>query len=371
MSHRKIVVHLIPTLERGGSEMSQLRMLPLVANTVESVFVTLREAGPLAENFRQAGIEVIAIHQKSLFDLGSYFRLKKTVQALKPDLVITHLFIADLVGRLFLQFFLSCQVVASLATTYNFPTYWSARLIERLTKYLAQGYIANAHIVKKTYVEKFGVPEQKITVLVTGMDTSLFRSLKPDQSLRDTLGIAPTDTVIVCVANLHINKGHRYLLEAFETLYQKRHDIKLLLVGDGMERNNLEQQVNPYDSKPAIQFLRKRSDVPQLLALSHIFVLPTFFEGMCNAIMEAMTSRLAVVTTDIVENRELITHEKTGLLTPVRDVPALVQALERLLEDMPFRTKLGENAFQSIEERYHLERTARRWEQFFLTHAKP
>lgn len=370
MTNRKRVVHLIPTLERGGSEMSQLRMLPLISNTVESIFVTIRDAGPLAENFRQAGIEVIAINQKSLFDLNGYLRLKKTVQSLRPSLVVTHLIIADLIGRLFLQFFLPCKTIASLATTYNFSTYWPARLIERLTKYLAQGYIANAHIVKKTYVEKFGVPERKITVLVTGMDTKLFRSLTPDDVLRQELGIMPTDIIVICVANLHINKGHRYLLEAFERVYQKRQGIKLLIVGDGMERTNLEQQVHNYSSKQAIHFLGKRSDVPKLLSLSHIFVLPTFFEGMCNAIMEAMTSRLAVVTTDIVENQELITHEETGILCPVRDVPALVQSLERLLKDPTLRTTLGTKALESIEKRYGLEQTAKRWEQFFLSNAQ-
>lgn len=367
MALRKKIIHLVPTLERGGSEMSQLRMLPYLNAEVESIFITLKKEGSLAPKFREKDIVVMAINQKGFWDLTSYLRLIKILRSLHPDLIVTHLLYADIVGRFIVQGFVSSPVISSLATTYNFPSYWPARLFERLTKYFASGYIANAEIVKRTYVEKFGVPEKKVTVLTTGMDTEVLTSLVPDPSLRQTLGIDAHDTVLICVANLHINKGHRYLLEAFEELYPKYPKTKLLLVGDGLEHENLQNQVRDYRSKNAILFLGKRSDVPQLLALSHIFVLPTFFEGMCNAIMEAMTRGLAVVTTDIQENRELITHEKTGLLCPVRDTKHLSESLMRLLQDTNLRNTIGEAAKQSIDHRYNLPESVNRWRNFFLT----
>ncbi|TXH07763.1 MAG: glycosyltransferase [Candidatus Moraniibacteriota bacterium] len=367
MALRKKIIHLVPTLERGGSEMSQLRMLPYLNDEIESIFITLKQEGSLAPKFREKDITVIAINQKGLWDFVSYVRLLKILRSLHPNLIVTHLLYADIVGRFLVQFFVTPPVIASLATTYNFPSYWPARLFERLTKYFTKGYIANAEIVKKTYVEKFGVPEKKITVLTTGMDTEALSSLVPDASLRQSLGIDAHDTVLISVANLHINKGHRYLLEAFEELYPTYPETKLLLVGDGLERENLENQVKNYQSKNAILFLGKRSDVPQLLALSHIFVLPTFFEGMCNAIMEAMTRGLAVVTTDIQENQELITHKKTGLLCPIRNTKSLSELLELLLQNTTLRNTIGEAAKQSIDRRYNLPESVNRWRNFFLT----
>lgn len=367
MSIRHKVVHLIPTLERGGSEMSQLRMLPLLGKDVEHVFVTLRQSGSLSPQFEERGLRVFSLHQSHLLDIRSYIKLIELLNKLAPDLIVSHLLVADLVGRFIVQPFVPYRVVSSLATTYNFPRYWYARLIERFTRYFCQGYIANAHIVKETYVRKFHVPEQKITVLTTGMDTSLFRSLIPDAQLRQEIGIQPTDIVFICVANLHINKGHRYLLEAFEQLFQKNQNIKLLLVGDGDERSSLEQQREQYLSHASIEFLGKRPDVPKLLKLAHVFVLPTFFEGMCNAIMEAMASGLPVVTTNIPENRELVTHNETGLLCEVGDTTSLTQALDTLLHDSEARERLGRSAARSIEERYELHATANRWRQYFLT----
>lgn len=367
MNTRKKIVHLIPTLERGGSEMSQLRMLPLLGNQIESIFVTIGQKGTLAPQFEERGIKVFALEQRSVFDFPSYPRLVRLLKELGPNLIVTHLLYADLIGRFIIQIFLPCRVIASLATTYNFPRYFLARLIERFSKYFASGYIANAEIVKKTYIEKFGVPEKNITVLTTGMDTTMFRSLTADNALREELGISDTDTVLICVANLHVNKGHTYLLSAFEQIHKTHPQTKLLLVGDGSERVALENQRLAYNSKEAILFLGKRSDVPKLLALSHIFILPTFFEGMCNAIMEAMAAGLTVVTTNIPENHELIIHEKTGLFCPVRDTECLVQTLTRLLDHPDDITRLGTAAAQSMEERYELHASALRWKNFFLS----
>lgn len=366
----KKIVHLIPTLERGGSEMSQLRMLPLIGDEVESVFVTLGKKGSLATQFEERGIKVFSLEQASPLDFPSYQKLIRLLKDLKPDLVITHLLYADLVGRFIVQFFLPCQVIASLATTYNFSHYLPARLIERFSKYLCDGYIANAEVVKKTYVEKFGVPKRKITVLTTGMDTEMFRTLTPDDALRKELGIKETERVFICVANLHINKGHTYLLQAFEEIYKNQKNIQLLLVGDGAERESLEKQVATYRSKDAIQFLGQRGDVPKLLAISHIFALPTFFEGMCNAIMEAMAAGLAVVTTNIPENQELVTHKETGLLCPVGETECLIRTFKHLLDHPENITRLGKAAAATMHDRYELQASVLRWKNFFLSVSK-
>lgn len=370
MEPKKKIIQMIRTLEVGGCEGALLRMLPYIQDDFEHIILTLQQKGSLTPLFEKQNIRVVPLNQKSFLDIASYFRLRKILKDLHPDLIVTNLLHADIIGRLFVQFFVPCHVVSSLVTTYNFGPYWPARLFERMTKYLAFGYMANAESVKTAYVEKFGVKSEKISVLPRGIDTESFLHSEPDENLKKTLGILPDDYVVICVANLHPNKGHCYLLTAFEELFQTHPNIKLLLAGEGQEKENLLRQVANYRSKSHILFLGKRSDVPKLLQISDVFVLPTFFEGMSNAIMEAMANNLPIITTDIPENRELVTHEKMGLLCPVKDVVSLTQALERLIKDSVFSQTLGNNAAQKMQTEYNFTVTSLRWRNFFLAMSK-
>ncbi len=350
--------------------MALLRMLPKINEEVENIIVTIEKEGSLAAEFRKRGIEVIALNQKNYYNPISYIQLAKKIKSLHPDLLITHLFHADVIGRLIIQWVLPCRTISSLVTTYNFDTYWFPRLFEKTTRYLCDGYMANAQSVKQAYVEKFGVAEKKITVLPCAMDLELFTSLESSQELKNSLGITDEDFVIICVANLHVNKGHTYLLTAFESFFQKNKTGKLLLVGQGQEKENLQRQVSSYLSKNNIFFLGQRSDVPKLLRISSIFVLPTFFEGMSNAIMEAMASGLPVITTDIPENRELITDQKTGLLCPTKNAQAINKAIERLFQNPHERALLSKNALNLMETTYSLPHVTSQWIAFYKKSAQ-
>lgn len=340
-----------------------LRMLPLLSDKFEHHVITLRELGELAPQFVEKGIPVTTIRWNGFLDIAGYRRLFAEVRQLAPDVTITYLFHADMVGRLFLQRSISAPVIPFLRTTYNHPKYLIARLFEMATKHFVPRYLANSEAVKNFYISEIGVPAEKITVIPNGIDTDFFDSIASDPDLRKSLGIIPDDFVIVCVANLHPNKGHKYLLEAFEQIHvsppiqvgQLQKGLKLLLIGNGTERENLARQVAGYRSKKNITFLGRRTDVPQLLKISDCFVLPTLFEGMSNAIMEAMASGLPVITTDIPENNELIENGKTGILVPMKDSPSLAKAIEDLLDDGQLRKNLGENSKRNISENFDTE----------------
>jgi glycosyltransferase involved in cell wall biosynthesis len=383
---KKKILHIIQSLGNGGCENMLLRTLPLLTDKFEHRIIALREPGELAPRFKEKGIPVTTIRQKGFLDFPAYRRLLSETRQFGPDLVVTNLLHADMIGRLYLQRFLSCKTISYIGTTYNFPRYWPARLFERFTKHLVDGYLANSLSVKNAYVE-FGASEDRITVIPNGIDTAYFDGIVPDPNLRKSLGITPDAFIIICVANLHPNKGHRYLLEAFERLHttdntvipirrlsdeesQPKKSLKLLLVGDGVERKNLERQSAHYQSKESILFLGRRTDVPQLLAISDCFVLPTFFEGMSNAIMEAMASGLPIVTTDIPENREILTHEQTGILCPVGSVDCLARSIERLLDEGGLAHALGSDARRIIQEHYDLPAIAERFGTFFASLSK-
>lgn len=353
---KKRVFHIIQSLNNGGCENMLLRTLPLV-DDFEHTIITLKELGELTPRFVEANIRVVNIHCKNLFDIPGLLRLRTVVKEENPDLVLSYLFHADMAAR----FVLPLSPIPFLRTTYNHPRYFIARFLSRLTRPLVRRYIANSEAVKRFYTEHLGVSKGTIEVLPNGIDVEAFTPSPENSLLKTSLGIAPHEIILISVANLHSNKGHRYLLEAFEKVYQKHTQLKLLIVGDGEERSRLEEQVSPYASRANILFLGKRQDVSELLKLSHIFILPTLFEGMSNALMEAMAAHLPVITTDIEENRELVKHNETGLLVPIQDSHALALAIERLVQDPSLQRELAQSGQAFIQENFSLEKISHDW----------
>lgn len=359
---KRTIVHLIQALNTGGSENVLLKTLPRMSQEYEHRIITLREPGELAKRFREMGIKVINLSSNGWIDLIFGQRLARLVKTQQPELVITHLFHADLVGRLALQKRISAPVIPSLVTTYNFSRYWPARLFEKLTHRWARHYFANSEAVKEFYVSNIGVSPEKITVIPNGVDVALYEDASGKQ-VREELKLPEPRMIITCVANLAVNKGHAYLLEAYEAIASKHPESNLLLVGTGPEKENLLQQIETYKSKSRIKFLGRRNDVPSILAITDIFVLPTMFEGMSNAILEAMAAGCAIVTTDIPENRVMIEHDKTGLLVPLRDSKAIQNAVTTLLENKPKCQTLGKNAKAFVKSHFDLQAVAKQMDE--------
>ncbi len=360
MAPKRTVVHLIQSLNTGGCETKLLRTLPLLADDFNQVIITLKERGNLAPRFEAKGIRVITIGLKGLTDGQGINRLISEIKSVKPSLIITYLFHADFVGRLFVQRRLPIPVVPSLVTTYNFARYLPARLFERATKGLVNHYLANSPAVKDYYVANVGVKPDKITVIPNGIDTAVFDAADR-KKVRSELKLQPNTFVVTCVANLAANKGHRYLLEAMAGLQTKYPDSVALIAGTGQEERALKELAQSLGIAKKVFFLGRRNDIPDVLAASNAFVLPTLFEGMSIAIMEAMAAKVAVVTTDIPENRALVTNNQTGLLVPVNTALPIQEALERLASQPTLRTKLANQARRSIEKNFELKAVAKQW----------
>lgn len=361
MSNRKKILHIIHSLDSGGCENMLLRTLPKLTQFDHKI-LTLKQPGELAPQFIASGIPVETLRYKNFFDISSFLRLREMVRRESPDIILTYLFHADMIARLGLFKVTNAPRIPFLRTTYNHPKYLIARIFEQLTRPLVHQYLANSEAVKDFYVRHLRVRPEKITVIPNGIDLNFFDSLKPDYQLQDSLAIPQENFIIICVANLHINKGHSYLLTAFEKFYQEYPQSTLLLVGEGKEHDALKKQIQGYRSKENILFLGRRKDVAKLLILSDLFVLPTLFEGQSNAILEAMAARIPVITTDIPENKVLLENDASALLILPQDSESLYQALQKARQDKEFREKIARAARKNIEDSFSLEKIQMRWE---------
>ena len=357
MPEKKKILHLITGLEVGGAEMMLLKTLPKLQEDFDNRVCCIRNRGPIGERLEEAGIPVFFLDLNSILDFGAIFRFRNIIKKFGPNILVTYLIHADLFGRIFGRLFGVKKIVCSQRGKL---LHWEfLRLADRLTKYLVTKYIVQTETAQEELMKKLHLSKEQFKIIPNAIDTKDFTFEMNREKKRAELSLKSDDIVITCVSKLRRGKGHNYLLEAFEQLRhyserrQKSHTnrrFKLLIVGDGEQKEILLKQIESYKSKSNILFIGNRNDVKELLRISDIFILPTLGEGMSNALLEAMASGLPVITTDIPENNELIKNGKTGILVPIKDSDSLAKAIEDLLSDGERRKNLSENSKRNISE---------------------
>ena len=145
-------------------------------------------------------------------------------------------------------------------------------------------------------------------------------------------------------------KGVDYLIQAWtEFVKQTKANAQLLILGNGPEKDDLLTLTEKSDSDVNIKFLGQRSDVHKLMQISDLYILPSFTEGLSNTLLEAMSSSLPCLSTDISGNRDLIENNKTGLLVPTGDIKEIKNGILSIYNNKELSKILGENAHRKIE----------------------
>lgn len=328
---RKKILHLITGLEIGGAEMMLLKTLPRMQNDFDNRVCCIIGHGPMGERLEKSGIPVYYLNLKNIFDLGIIWRFKKIIKEFKPDILVTYLIHADLFGRVLGRIFGIKKIVCSVRAKLIQFKYLPLLFLDALTSPLVTHYHFNSQTVADMYHKFFFLPKRKITVIPNGLETDKYNINIDIEKKKSELRVPQNKVIIGCVAKLRKQKGYKYLISAFTEVLKNNEDVFLLLVGDGNERKNIEKQIENLGISKNTLLLGNRDDIPELLQIIDIFVLPTLFEGMSNALMEAMAAGKPIIATDIPENKELIKDGISGILVPTKNPEAMCVALNDLI----------------------------------------
>lgn len=352
------IAHLITGLKVGGAEQMLLRTLPHLEGTHSVYSVIPREK--IGEELEAVGVEVCYLNLRSFFDVRVPIKLYRWLRADKPDILVTYLLHADIIGRVIGRLARIPIIVSSIRCAHQDKKLlvW----LSRLTAGLANHYIAVSEFVKSWTTERLHVSPEKITVIYNGIELA-----QPiaNTDLKSTLQITSNHAIVTFVGRLDPQKGMPYLIDALHELQTKSiAEFTVLIVGDGPMREELENMVKKCGIVN-IQFLGFRRDIPVILSITDIFISPTLFEGISNSIMEAMNAGAAIITTDIPENKELIENNQNGIVVPARNSSALADSLAILLKDPEKRAKLGIAAQETIHKHFTISTTIQQLNELF------
>lgn len=347
-----------------GAERWVLALSKHLPDDTQSALAVTLEPGTeeleLVAQFASLG-QTHAIPMKHRFDLSAVGQLANIIKQEGYDILHTHGYKSDILGVMAAR----KAGIPCVVTPHGFEN--AADLKLRLFIWLgcqSMKYADKVVPLSKQLLEdvrRYNVPEQKLLYIQNGVDLSeveTVRLTQPEHAPRDikTIGF---------VGQMISRKNIRAILDTFNTLYQQRQDIRLVLLGDGESRPELERYSQQLPAKKAIEFLGFRNDRLTLLRDFDLFVMTSTLEGIPRCLMEACAMAIPVSAYDIPGIDQLITHQQSGLLAPLHDQAQLLQDWQTLLDDKETATRLANNARQFVYEHFSAQRMANEYHTLF------
>lgn len=347
---------LCQNLGVGGAEeliLGASTALPSVG--VEAGVVALTRRGPIADEIAAAGVPVqLAAGQPGPRDPAAFIRLVRLLQRERPDVVHTFLITASIYGRMAAFMAGVPLVLAAEQNVYQRKPKRHA-LLERALAARTYRVVACCEVVGQFYQRQVGVSSSKVAVVYNAVRFGARPRPEHRATARAALGLPEDAIVLGTLGRLTEQKGQRLLLQAVSRLAAEHPNLVLFLAGVGPLRDELEAEAGQLGIVDRVRFLGMRRDRENLYAAMDIFVLPSQWEGLSLALVEAMGAGRAVVATSVGGNPEVVTDGRTGLLVPAFDSSALTDALGQMISDPEQRTALGEAAATEARTRFSIE----------------
>ena len=354
---RRTVVHYTDSNAFGGAERVMLQLLggldrerwrPVLLHHGKPALARLvASAGELGVELR----EVRRVSRPS--ELRNLPAFITALRAVDPAVFHAHL-PAPLNGRYALLAAAMSRVPAVVATAHlvsDVAPPFRGGISQRLVAACIDRYIAVSDGVARRLRSGLGAPGGKIRVVHNGIDVDRL-PVHDDPGLRALLAGRSNRPLVLTVARLDAQKGHGHLLAAAATVP----DAVFVLVGEGREEATLKRQAHALGIAERVCFLGHRNDVPDLLAVCDVFVLPSLYEGLPLSVLEAMAAAKPVVATAIDGTTEAVVPGVTGLLVPPADPARLAGAIRALLKDGALARRMGEEGRARVCREFSLRR---------------
>lgn len=357
---RATIGYFITELSTGGAQ-TALRCLLEGLNRDRfspTVACLYNGDGAVAQDIRAMGVQVFDARMRHKIDLGALLRLYRWIRLVRPTILHTSLFHANLSGRI-LGRLAGVPVVVCSERTMAMESEWRYRF-NRWTIGLVDCVTTVSANVRSFCTSHIGLPADKLVVIYNGVELPS-APLASTIEVRAELGLPPGGLVIGAVSRLDPVKGVSVLVEALAQV----DEVYLAVIGDGPERAPLASLAGSLGVANRIRWTGHRRDVSHCLPAFDLFVQPSLHEGLPNAVLEAMAAGLPVVATAVGGTPEVVVDGVTGILVPPRDPDALAEAIACLLRDPDLRCKMGQMGQERVAQSFTVERMVEQTERLY------
>ncbi len=358
---RPLIFHLLTVLQTGGTERALVNALPGLKNFdhhVCSIYPFPKNDTIVLDAFKSmphVQVSTLDVSQPFLKFTQAKKKCWESIHNSQPDLLITYLTHADIIGRFAVPKNTPFPVVSFLRSTLRDIKFYPFTPLNALTARRINGYFSVSKAAFAPYEKWFGMPSSACTIIPNGVAIPSLENIAHarDQILQE-FSIDKKSFTFGYVAKMRPKKGFDTLIHAFALLHHDFPNTHLLLVGDGPLRPQIEHAIQKKGLSPHITLTGVR-DGKIMLAAMDVFVFPSLFEGMSNALLEAMAAGKPIIASDIQENRELLEDPRYGLFFHVQDVNDLATKMRESVKNSSRTENLGKLARKRAREKYSLD----------------
>jgi glycosyltransferase involved in cell wall biosynthesis len=362
------LVHLTASPFFGGPERQMLGLAGALPPEYETAFLSFAEAGrcePFLEQVRRRGFTGLRLAHDTPRLLAARRELVGLLRDLRADVLLCHGYKANLVGRAAARKAgVPAVAVARGWTGQDFRVRCYDRL-DRLLLHRFERVVAVSEGMAQA-VRAAGVPAARVRVIRNAARPDAFRD--PDPAHRramESLFPRPGDRLILSAHRLTPDKGTHVLVEAARRVVREDPAARFLVCGDGASRPELERQVRDARLAEVFVFAGFRTDLDAWMPNADLFVLPSFYEGLPNVVMEASACGVPAVATAVFGTPEVLHDGVTGYLVPAGDPAALAERILRLLADPGLRRRMGDAGGALVRRQFTFEAQARSYVDLF------
>ncbi|MHB1934963.1 MAG: glycosyltransferase family 4 protein [Acidobacteriaceae bacterium] len=367
------IVFIITGLNTGGAEVMLLKVLERLDKRFSPHVISLSDVGEIGLRIQALGVPVEMLGMRPGAPIPRLFlRLIGRLRAIKPGIVHTWMYHADLLGGLAAR----CARVPAVgwgircSSLDRHKTKVSTRAViaacARLSGWVPDGILSCSAAAERVHIGK-GYVADRWKVVPNGFDISLFR---PDEtarrSVRVELGVEQDTPLVGLIGRYDPFKNHGGFFAAIKELHDVLPAVHFLLAGRDIDPGNRElaQMIEAAGVHGVTHLLGPRKDIPRLMAALDVFASPSYAEGFPNVLGEAMASGVPSVATDVGDCAYIVGD--TGKVVPPGDMSGFAKSLEGLLAmPMSQRARLGEHARARVAEHFEIGKIVRQYEQFY------
>lgn len=370
---KKRILHVVGDSKYGGGSVIIIRLA--MAALEDGFDVDVLATDPVFQDALKAhgigvvGLDCIWRDIRPLRDIFGLWRLRRYLSSHPYDIVHTHTSKAGFVGRAAAWM---AKVPAVIHTVHGFAFHEeSSRValrvysfLERRAAHWCHRLVTVSHFHRQWALDLGIGDSARIVAIPNGIPMTRVAQSRSSEAVRAELGITPGVKVIMAPGRLAPQKGLEYLLEAFDLLVRRgNRDVVLVIVGDGVLREPLQQRCRELGIDVQVIFTGYRDDIGDVVSASDYIALPSLREGLSIALLEAMAAGKPIVTTSIGSNLEATDDGRVARIIPPKDAVALADAIELLLQHPDVARGLG----QAAKERFDACYTERRMLDAYLS----